>query len=135
MFPKGMIYEEEGIVEDLHIPLFSVADLHTIPSKMAVMILFTAVTHHHDDVDPQIGAFVVASKDVCERVVESGIIESDMKMSLTSNITNRRGSVLDFGSQRPSLSAAGLEVIFSGEELALLNTEDEEYEDDVAKKV
>ncbi len=96
-FPKGKKYEEEGIVEDLHIPLFSVGDLYTIPSKMAALILFTAVTHHGPDDVPQIGAFVVASKDICERVVQSGIIDNDMKTSLTSDLTNRRGSVIDFG--------------------------------------
>lgn len=105
-FPEGTTYEdEEGVVQELHIPLFSVADLHTIPSTMAAFILFTAVTNHQKDDDPpQIGAFVVASKDVCERVAQSGIIDTNMKTSLTSELTNRRGSVIDFGSLPSSLS-------------------------------
>lgn len=126
--PKGTVPDEEGIVEDLHIPLFSVADLHTIPSKMAVLIMFTAVARRNDDGDscPQIGVFVVASKEICERVAQSGVIDSNLTTSLTSNLTNRRGSIIDFGAQRPSFTAAGLEVMLSDDDLAILSIEDDE---------
>lgn len=78
------------IREDLHIPLFTGADLTALPDKLAIMILFAA-----QQKSGQIGAFVVAPSDICQRCMDSGIVDQDMKSSLMVEMVNRRGSIID----------------------------------------
>lgn len=100
---------EAVVVEDLHIPLFTAADLKAVPNKLSAMILFGAKkpiavdpTDASDDDGSRMGALIVAPKDVCDRIIASGIVDEDMKSSLTLEMANRRGSLVDFGLRRGS---------------------------------
>jgi hypothetical protein len=105
-FPSGGIdYETEGIEEDLHIPLLTAEELCTYSSKMRCCLLFTAKT---GTLENRIGAFVVAKKEICDRILSSGIVDEDMKTSLTKELVNKRGSILEFDAL-PDLESMGID--------------------------
>jgi hypothetical protein len=109
----GMDLEIEGIEEDLHIPLLMAEELSTFTSKLSICLLFTAhpgrPVDGPEDGSPRLGAFVVAKKEVCDRILASGIVDHDMKTSLTKELVNKRGSIIEF-ENLPDLESLGIDI-------------------------
>jgi hypothetical protein len=142
--------EDYGIEEDLHLPLFTAADLLAFPSKISTCVLFTAKngattssgeegSDDDDDSAPKqrIGVFVVAKKEVCEIVMASGIVDEDIKSSLTKEIVNKRGSMMQFAGLPNLEEALGLDLqdlIDDDEDEDNEKQEDEKEEDDEEAK-
>jgi hypothetical protein len=105
-FSSGMNYDTEGIEEDLHIPLLTAEELCTYSTKMCCCLLFRAKTGNvgTQTNENRIGAFVVAKKEICDRILSSGIIDEDMKTSLTKELVNKRGSIIEFNTLPDSSS-------------------------------
>ncbi|KAG7343352.1 hypothetical protein IV203_021297 [Nitzschia inconspicua] len=100
--PNTTFSGTEDIVEDLHIPLLTAEELCSFSSKISCCILFTANSQ-------RIGAFVVAKKEICDRILGSGIVDEDMKTSLTKNLANKRGSVIVFNAL-PDLETLSVDI-------------------------
>jgi hypothetical protein len=126
--PLQLCTETDDIEEDLHLPLFTASDLLALPSKISMCLLFTAKTGTNDsssggggegddDSRPEqrIGAFIVAKKDICDRVMASGIIDEDMKSTLTKDIVNKRGSMIQFDGLPDLQDALGLDADLDGD--------------------
>jgi len=114
---------DDGIKKDLHVPLLTDLEISVMPAKMNLCLLFTAKSgrqrrYDRDDKDgikndsnlennindndeneeARIGVLIVATEDICDKVVKCGIIDDDTKSSKTAELTtNRRSTYIDFG--------------------------------------
>merc|ERR1719491_2761085 len=71
--------------------------------------------------EARIGVLIVATEDICDKVVKCGIIDDDTKSSKTAELTtNRRSTYIDFGD---------FDLESFSQELMLNEDEDEEKED------
>jgi hypothetical protein len=107
--------------------LLTAEELCSYSSKLCFCLLFTAKTGEADaatgekDDSQRIGAFVVAKKEICDRILGSGIVDEDMKTSLTKELVGKRGSILEFEAM-PDLESLGIDITLN------------EYEDEAHEK-